>query len=139
MLPITLTIAGAAALINLWLSWRAGSVRIKHKIMVGDGGDPLMQARMRAHANFVEYAPFVLILMGLIELARGPHVSLWTAGIAFLLARIAHPFGMERPAPNPFRMAGILVTYLVLIGLAGWALAIPYLTPVATGGQVGPA
>ena len=81
---------------------------------------------MRAHANFIEYAPFFLILLGLIEAASGSETWLWGAGMVFILARLAHPFGMDRPAPNVLRMGGILLTWLVLLGLAAYALAIPY-------------
>jgi uncharacterized membrane protein YecN with MAPEG domain len=138
ILPITLTIAAAAALLNIWLAIRTSRTRIAQKVSIGHGGDPLLETRMRAHANFVEYTPFFLILLGLIELAQGSATWLWLVAIAFILARIAHAFGMERPAPNPLRAGGILVTMLALIGLAGYALAIPYLaksggaTPVAT-------
>jgi uncharacterized membrane protein YecN with MAPEG domain len=84
-------------------------------------------ARMRAHANFVEYTPFFLILLGLIELSRGSETWLWAAAILFMLGRLAHPFGMDRPAPNAFRMGGVAITWLVLLGLAAYAIAIPYL------------
>ena len=69
ILPITLTIAGAAALLNIWLGPRVGQMRLAHKVSIGDGGNEALIARMRAQANFVEYTPFVLILLGLIELA----------------------------------------------------------------------
>jgi uncharacterized protein len=131
LLPITLTAAGAAALINLWLAVRAGRLRVSHKVMIGHGGNPLLEARMRAHANFVEYTPFVLILIGLIELAKGPQGWLWAVAILYLIARLAHGFGMDRPAPNPLRMAGILVTFAVLLGLAIYAVWLPYLQPAA--------
>ncbi len=126
LLPITLTISAAAALLNLWLAYRAGRIRVSRKISVGDGGDPMMLARMRAQANFVEYTPFFLILLGLIELAQGPRTWLWAVGILYILARLAHAFGMDRPAPNPLRMGGILVTFIVLLGLACYAIALPY-------------
>ena len=71
ILPITLTIAGAAALLNIWLARRVGQMRLTHKVSIGDGGNEALIARMRAQANFVEYTPFVLILIGLIELAEG--------------------------------------------------------------------
>jgi uncharacterized membrane protein YecN with MAPEG domain len=140
ILPITLTIAAAAALLNLWLASRISRVRISHKISMGDGGSPQLQARIRAHANFIEYTPFFLILLGLIELAHGTATWLWLVAIAYIIARIVHAFGMERPAPNPLRAGGILVTWLILLGLAIYALSIPYLaptTPVTTivGGQ----
>ena len=129
MLPITLTIAAAAALINVWLAVRVGQARHRAKVIMGDGGDPLLIARMRAQANFVEYTPFVLILLGLVEMARGPRGWLWAVGIAYVLARIAHGFGMERPAPNPWRGGGIGVTLLALLILAIYALTIVYTAP----------
>ncbi len=127
MLPITLTIAGAAALMNIWLAVRVSQLRVRHKVSVGDAGDARVACRMRAHANFVEYTPIFLILLALVELARGSQAWLWGIAIVYILARLAHPFGMDRPAPNPLRMGGILVTWLVLAGLAGYALTIPYL------------
>ncbi len=39
ILPITLTIAGAAALLNIWLGYRVGQMRLTHKISIGDGGN----------------------------------------------------------------------------------------------------
>ena len=127
LLPITLTIAGVAAIINIWLGFRVGQLRGRHKVLHGDGGNESVMIRMRAHSNFIEYAPFFLILLGLIEMAIGPAQWLWWVAIAFVLGRLAHPFGMERPAPNPLRMGGTMISWAVLIGLAGYALALPYL------------
>jgi hypothetical protein len=126
-LPITLTIAGAAALINVWLALRVSHVRRRDRVLIGDEGNALVAARMRAHANFVEYTPFFLILLGLVEASRGSETWLWVVAILFILARLAHPFGMERAAPNFLRMGGIAVTWLCLLGLAIYALSIPYL------------
>ena len=141
ILPISLTIAGAAALINVWLGTRVSQVRLSDKVSVGDGGNPRVACRMRAHANFVEYTPFFLILLALVELARGPSLWLWGVGIAFIVGRLAHPFGMDRPAPNALRGIGIGLTWLILIGLALYALSIPYLdrsrpAPVTYAGAV---
>ena len=127
MLPITLTMAGAAALLNIWLGLRVSQLRLRHKVSVGDAGDDRVTCRMRAHANFVEYTPFFLILIGLIELARGSEQWLWWVSILFILGRLAHPFGMDRPAPNKLRAIAIAITWAVLIGLAAYALALPYL------------
>jgi uncharacterized membrane protein YecN with MAPEG domain len=126
LLPITLTMAGASALLNAWLGFRCSQVRGKAKVSVGDGGNPQVLARMRAHSNFVEYTPFVLILIGLIEFARGPQTWLWLVGIAFLLSRILHAFGMDRPGTNPQRAIGIVGTLVVMVGLAIYALLLPY-------------
>ena len=129
VLTITLTIAGAAALLNLWLGMRVSQLRIRDKVSVGDGGNARIAARMRAHANFVEYVPTFLILLGLVELARGTQTWLWAVGILFVLGRLMHPFGMDRPAPNLLRMGGTAITWLTLAGLAIYALSIPYTEP----------
>ena len=129
ILPITLTIAGAAALLNIWLGRRVGQLRLTHKISIGDGGNEALIARMRAQSNFIEYTPFVLILIGLIELAEGSRLWLWAVGVVYILGRIAHGFGMDRPRPDRLRlrMIGILTTVLVMLGLALYAIVLPYL------------
>jgi len=128
ILPITLTIAGAAAIVNFWLAIRIVTLRLRAKVLSGDGGNALLAARMRAQLNFIEYTPIVLILIGLIELARGTHTLLWAAGIIYILGRVLHPFGMDKQTPHALRAAGILTTWVVMIGLAVYALSIPYVT-----------
>jgi uncharacterized membrane protein YecN with MAPEG domain len=123
-LPISLTIAAAAALINVWLSIRVGQVRTREKVMVGDGGNDAVIRRMRAHANFIENAPFVLILIALIELSCGQSTWLWAAGVLFLIGRVAHAFGMD--GPMRARFVGTLITLLTLVGLAGAAIYVTY-------------
>jgi uncharacterized membrane protein YecN with MAPEG domain len=121
-LVTSLIIAVALAVVNLWLSIRTGQARQVAKVSVGDGDNPLLKARMRAHANFIEYVPMALILMALIETFGGKGQLLWLFGIALVIGRLLHPFGMERPSPNPFRITGILLTYLVTVGLIVWAV-----------------
>lgn len=125
-LTYTLMFAVAFALINLWLSLRVSQLRLRTKIMVGDGGNPLLAARMRAHANFIEYVPLALILMGLIELRTGPERPLFWLGVALVVARVAHPFGMERPTPNLLRGGGIVITCLVTMALVVWGALLLY-------------
>lgn len=129
ILPITLTITGAAALLNIWLARRVGQMRLTHKVSIGDGGNEALIARMRAQANFIEYTPFVLILIGLIELAEGSQLWLWIVGVVYIIGRIAHGFGMDRPSPDPLRLRtiGIILTALILFGLAVYAIVLPYL------------
>lgn len=127
ILPITLTMAGAAALLAVWLGVRVSQLRWRHKVSIGDGGNEHLIARIRAHGNFAETAPIFLILLAGVELARGSPTWLWLVGALFILGRLAHPFGMDRPAPNALRVGGMSITWLVLLGLAAYAIAIPYL------------
>ncbi len=121
-LVTTLIIAVALAVVNLWLSIRTGQVRRAAQVSVGDGENALLKARMRAHANFIEYVPMALILMALIDSSGANSRLLWLFGIALVIGRIIHPFGMERPSPNPFRVTGIMLTYLVTVALIVWAI-----------------
>jgi uncharacterized protein len=127
ILPITLTAAGVAALINFWLAMRCGRVRTAQKIMMGDGGNEALIAAMRAQSNFVEFTPFVLILIGLIEMAAGTSVWLWIVMALYMLGRIAHGLGMTDNLPKG-RMIGTIITFLTLIGLALYAIAIPHIS-----------
>ena len=126
-LPISLAAAGAAALINIWLSIRIGAVRTAKKVSVGDGGDEHLIRRMRAQANFIENAPIVLILIAVIEAARPMNMALAIVAALFILARVAHGLGMDGGAFKAGRMVGTLITMLTLLGLGVWALAIAFI------------
>ncbi len=126
ILPVTLTAAGVAALINIWLAVRVGQVRTKEKVSVGDGGNDAVIRRMRAHSNFSEFTPIVLILIGALEYATGTSVWLWAVMAIFSLARIAHAFGMDGWTPG--RSIGTIITMLTTLGLALYAIAIPHLS-----------
>ena len=124
LLPVTLVMTGALALINLWLTFRVGQARRASGVSVGDGGDDRLIRRMRAQANFIENAPIVIALVGLIELAAGPSIWLEGAAALFVLARIAHPIGMDGTVYRA-RMIGTTATILLQLALAIWAIAIP--------------
>lgn len=126
ILTITLVIAAAATLINIWLAVRVSTVRKANGVWLGDGGNEAVIARTRAHTNFVEYAPFVLILIALIELASGASLWLWGLGAWFVLARLSHGIGMDTAAPRWMRMFGAMSTLAVLLVLSVWALVLGY-------------
>lgn len=127
LLPITLTSAGAAALINCWLAIRAGQSRGAIGGGLGDGGNARVLARSRSHANFTEYTPFILILIGLIELAEGSSLWLWTASALYFAARLLHPFGMDGVIKQG-RVISTLVSLLALLVLGVYAISLPYRT-----------
>ncbi|MCJ2186144.1 MAPEG family protein [Novosphingobium beihaiensis] len=124
ILQTTLSLAAAAAVMNIWLGMRTGKLRYNAKILHGDGGHPLLMQRMRAQANFIENTPFVLILTAAIEMTGKGGTWLAIAGSVYLLARISHAFGMDRTDTNPLRAIGFLITVLTLIGLSAVAVLI---------------
>ncbi len=119
---VTLVTAGCCGLLYLVLTFRVGQLRHVHKVSLGDGGNDLLLSRIRAHANFAEFVPIILILMGLIELRTGVTELLTSTGVLLFLIRICHAVGMARPAPNPFRLAGATGTSIILAGLSIWAI-----------------
>jgi len=124
VLPATLSAAAAAAAINLWLSIRVGQVRRQTGISVGDGGNELLQRRMRAQLNFVENTAIVLILLGLIELARLDNPWLLYAGAIYSIGRVLHGLGMDGGAFGIGRAIGTLITMLFQLILGVWAVLI---------------
>ena len=124
LLPVTLATAGAAAILNVWLMLRIGAIRNQEKIFVGDEDSEPLVRRMRAQANFVENAPFVLILIAAVEIAgRGGAWLPYVAGL-FIIARIAHGFGMDGGSMKIGRMVGTIVSMLTLVGLGIYAALI---------------
>ena len=117
--------AGLLALVYLGLSgWVIGS-RVSENVLLGDGGDDAVLKRVRSHANFSEYVPLALILIGLLEAGGGGHALVQGLLIALLVARILHPIGMFAPPNSPRQFAcrggGILLT-LATLGVAAIAL-----------------
>ncbi|WP_231736384.1 MAPEG family protein [Blastomonas sp. CCH8-A3] len=130
-LPLTLTMAAAAGLINLWLAIRIGQVRTSQKVSVGDGGNEFVIRRMRAQANFVEYTPFVLVLIGALECSGYAATWLWVVGVVYMIGRLAHGLGMDGGAFGIGRMIGTLTSMLTLLGLSGYAIYVASIMPAA--------
>ncbi|SFF99611.1 hypothetical protein SAMN05518801_10574 [Novosphingobium sp. CF614] len=124
ILQTTLSLAAAAGIINLWLAIRTGRIRYIAKVPHGDGGNALLLQRMRAQANFVENTPFVLILIAAIEMTGKGGTWLALVGSVYMLARVSHAFGMDKPEANPPRAIGFMVTALTLLGLSTIAVLI---------------
>jgi uncharacterized membrane protein YecN with MAPEG domain len=116
MIPTaTILYAGLLGLIMLALAINVSRVRTALGIQLGDGGNPRMLQAIRMHASFCEYVPLCLILILLIELARGPRPLVHALGIVLVVARLLHAWGISQSPGRSFgRAAGAGLTYLVL-------------------------
>lgn len=124
-LIITLLTAGACGLLYFVLSLRVVLVRRTAGVSLGDGGDAELLARIRAHANFAEYVPFCLLLIGAIELSTDiAPLGLWIAGAGLIIVRLFHAVGMALPAPNPWRVLGTAGTWTLMVLLSLWGMVI---------------
>jgi uncharacterized protein len=121
-IPVTLSAAAAALFVNLWLGARIARLRHQFKVNVGDGGHEPLLRRMRAQANFIEHAPFFLILLVGLELSGANRPILAIVAVVFILARIAHGVGMDGGDLQRWRRIGMIGGTLAGVALAIWAL-----------------
>ena len=123
---LTLFYASSLTILALILSFLTGRQRFKTETNLGLGNDFGMLQITRAHGNLIENALFFLILMFLLEtVAEVPSVSLMILGDIFLLARIAHAYGITRPeAKSIFRMLGTVGSIIILSVQSIWGLII---------------
>ena len=119
MPKITLLFASLHALLLLALIAPISRHRHRHRIGLGSGGDPVLERKIRAHANFIEFVPIALLMLALLELTGLQASWLWIFGGALLLARVMHALGLSRHAGYSFgRFWGTVLTMLVLLGMA---------------------
>tara|TARA_R110002095_G_scaffold210454_1_gene197705 strand:+ start:2119 stop:2496 length:378 start_codon:yes stop_codon:yes gene_type:complete len=113
-MAVTAFYAALLALLYLALSANVSRLRLKHRISLGVGDLPKLERAMRAHGNFVEYVPFILILMGLLESLGGPVIALHLMGSLLLIARFSHAYCLCIKYIAIMRQAGALITYTLL-------------------------
>jgi uncharacterized membrane protein YecN with MAPEG domain len=114
---VTIVTAGVLGLIFALLSARVVMVRTTSSTLFGQGeneSNPLFIA-CRSHANFAEFVPFCLLLIGGLELHSGSTVLVKVLAAILVLARIAHPIGMAINTSNPYRAGGFIGTMLVIV------------------------
>jgi uncharacterized protein len=124
-MPITALYAGLLTVLFFFLSFRVIAHRRGEKVEIGDGGDKELLRRMRVHANFAEYVPMALILMGLAESMRTPALVLHTIGLVLLAGRVAHAYALSQtPHILKLRVLGMILTLTALGAAAGNCLVL---------------
>ena len=93
---ITGLYAGLCGLLFVVLYVRVSQRRLATKIGAGSGGDTVLEQRIRAHANFTENAPLVLILLFLFERGGAEPIYVHAFGASFVLARVLHAEGLSQ-------------------------------------------
>ena len=126
MVGITAFYAAILSLLFVWLSRNVIVARRRQRVPLGDGGHPELLRRMRAHANFAEYAPFALVLMAFAEIQGLFPILVHALGLTLLVGRCLHAYGVSRSPENfRFRVTGMALTFGVLSLAAIANLALP--------------
>ncbi|AUJ70023.1 MAPEG family protein [Pseudoalteromonas sp. NC201] len=118
---ITGLYAALLAIIYIKLSFNIISLRYRHKVSLGDGGVDELQSAIRIHGNFIEYTPFVLLMMLLLETQQINPYLLHAFGIAFLFSRVAHYVALGKTNFS-IRKVAMATTYGVILILASFNL-----------------
>jgi uncharacterized membrane protein YecN with MAPEG domain len=108
-------------LLNPALVLQIGQQRQKKRINLGDGGDPDMLARIRAHGNFIEVAPLALIGLIAVAMLNGSPIALHLFGATYFIGRILHVLGMRGTFAQG-RLIGTLLTLITFLGLGLYLL-----------------
>lgn len=120
LLPVTGVFAAVLGVLMLVLSAYVVKFRLKFKKGMGVTDDADFQAAVRAHGNLVEYAPIVLIMLGIAELnGVGSGFIYWT-GMAFVVGRLLHAWGMINGHGEEHigRGIGMVLTWLAMLAAA---------------------
>ncbi len=116
---ITAFYAALLALIYVGLATWVVVGRVGKETLFGDGGDNALMRRVRSHANFIEYVPIALIVVGFYESDGGSPMLVRVLLVLLVVARILHPIGMfaAENTPRQFscRGGGIILTLIVLL------------------------
>jgi uncharacterized membrane protein YecN with MAPEG domain len=125
--PITAFYAGLLGILFLYLSGLVIRQRLAVKVSLGDGDNKHLRQVVRAHANFSEYTPIVLILLFIAEVNGSDSGLLHVAGISILAGRFLHAFGLRRHYAQSWqRLVGMVATFGTIFLLAVLNILILY-------------
>ena len=114
---ITAAYLGILALLYAVLGLQVSRLRRGNRVLFGDGDNIKLRSAIRAHANFAEYVPIIVLMVALLEMS-----GMAAARVHLLMAALLHPLGMYvGPRTLQFqicRVGGIVLTILALIGSA---------------------
>ena len=116
MISILPFYAALLGLLYVYLSLATVSRRKKVLVALGDGGDKLLQKKVRAHGNFQEYVPIALILIALFEYLGAFDWLIHLLAMALLIGRLLHAFGVSMEHEKLiYRVSGMGLTFLSIL------------------------
>ena len=122
MPAITACYLGVLGLLYAFLGLRVARMRRGEKIGFGDGDNRYLRSAIRAHANFAEYVPIIVLMNALLEMGGAASVQMHVVLGTLTVSRVLHPFGMHaKPMTPQFivgRIVGMILTFLVLVASA---------------------
>jgi len=111
-IPVTAWSTIILAALFQWLTFRVIGVRRKDHILLGDGGDHVMNKKIRGQANAAEQIPIALILLGLAEYLL-PGLMPMIIAVLLIVGRVMHGVYFTIHGTNfRLRYYGMLLTLI---------------------------
>lgn len=121
MPAISALYGGLIGILLLVLIARIPDIRLRHKIGLGHGDNPVLERLIRAHGNAVEWGLPAILLLLIAELNRAPVTFLHVCGIGIVVGRVLHAIGLwSRSGASPGRFLGSLLTWAAVLVLGIW-------------------
>ncbi|KAM3113695.1 MAPEG family protein [Phormidesmis sp. 146-33] len=97
--------------------WAAFVEQMAQKTVVTKSiDDGLLQRKVRAHANFIEYVPIALLFLIALEFMKAAPWLIWMLGGILTIARIVYAWGViQTYGPSPGRAIGFFGTWFVYV------------------------
>ncbi|MGZ9109207.1 MAG: MAPEG family protein [Micavibrio sp.] len=113
---ITPIYAAVLTVLLVVLMLRVVRLRWTHKVGLGDGGVAELRQAIRVHGNLVETGLWALLLLFMMEWSGVQPVWLHVYGIALVVARFLHAWGVTHSPDASFgRTAGTVITAVLLL------------------------
>jgi len=120
---VTALYAGLLGILSIVLAVQTGQARSKTGITTGDGGNEELIIAMRRHANFVEFVPLTILLIGLLEMNGVSATAVHALGGLLLFARLCHAYGFRYENPlSVFRSIGAVGSTLAVAIASVWSV-----------------
>jgi uncharacterized membrane protein YecN with MAPEG domain len=120
---VTALYAGILGLMAIAVAFPAGSLRGKLNIPIGDGGNMELIRCMRRQANFIEWVPLVLILIGLLEMSGVSKTAIHVLGAGLVVARVCHALDFRANTMQaPGRAIGAAGSALITVVASIWLI-----------------
>jgi uncharacterized protein len=112
---IAACLAAVFAILMVLLSVQTSLRRAALKVTHGDAGDETLRRRIRAHGNFIEYAPLAVVVVLLVEISGAARINTLILALAFVAARLLHAAGMLYTSSPALRAAGMLLQHAAFL------------------------
>ena len=116
-IPIIAAVAGALLVIlQAILMILVGAHRLRNRISLGTGDDPVLERKIRRHGNLAENAALFIVILALAEMTVVPNDVVAIIAVIFVVGRVLHAIALSPFAGSDDSSGGKFFAVLRAIG-----------------------